>query len=328
MVTRRQIHGYKATDSWLQGDRFMVLGDSVLQCLLIPIIGKDMDNYLVIKDNTLINSSYVLNLNEKRLINFCVAVAQMTNTPINNNDYITVHAEDFATMFQIDSKLVYTALKTACDTILKRVFSYSYITPRGNKGVKKSNWLQSVDYIDGEGKVKVLFTKELIPFISELERNFTKYHIRDTAKMTSVYAIRLYELIIAWRSCHKTPIFEIEEFRNKLGVESTEYSRMTDFKKRVLDVAVEQINELSNIRIKVIQHKKGRSISGFSFTFVEIETKPKERDPNTIDWVQQDQKPKREKMTINSIVMRHPTETIGKTEPEIYKMFSKNYHII
>jgi len=123
-------------------------------------------------------------------------------------------------------------------------------------------------------------------------------------------------------------MFEIEEFRNKLGVESTEYSRMTDFKKRVLDVAVEQINELSNIRIKVIQHKKGRSISGFSFTFVEIETKPKERDPNTIDWVQQDQKPKREKMTINSIVMRHPTETIGKTEPEIYKMFSKNYHII
>lgn len=284
-----------------------------------------MDNCLVIKDNTLINSSYVLSLTEKRLINFCVAVAQMTNKPINHSDYVTIHAEDFAKMFSIDSKLVYTALKTAGDTILKRVFSYSYITPKGNKGIKKSHWLQSVDYIEGEGKIKILFAKELIPFISELERNFTKYHIRDTAKMTSVYAMRLYELIIAWRSCHKTPIFEINEFRNKLGVEPDEYPRMTDFKKRVLDVATQQINELSNIRIEAKQHKKGRSITGFSFSFVEIEPV---RDPNTIDWIDEDKKPKREKITMDEIVMRHPKETLGKLAPEIYKMFGSIYHII
>lgn len=284
-----------------------------------------MNNYLVIKDNTLINSSYVLSLTEKRLINFCVAVAQMNNKPINHDEYVTIHAEDFSNMFQIDSKLVYRDLKSACDTILKRVFSYTYITPKGKKGVKKSNWLQSVDYIEGEGKVKVLFTKELIPFISELERKFTKYHIRDTAKMTSVYAIRLYELIIAWRSCHKTPIFELGEFRNKLGVEPNEYTRMSNFKPRVLDVAVDQINELSNIRVKVTQHKKGRSITGFSFTFTEAEPI---RDPNTIDWINEPQKPKRERMTINDIVIRHPKETIGKTEPEVYKIFGSKYLII
>lgn len=284
-----------------------------------------MENYLVIKDNTLINSSYVLSLTEKRLINFCVAVAQKNNTPINHNDYLTIYAEDFAKMYEIDSKLVYTILKNAGDSILKRIFSYSYITPKGNKGIKRSHWLQSVDYIEGEGKIKILFTKELIPFISELERNFTKYYIGDTAKMTSVYAIRLYELIIAWRSCHKTPIFEIEAFRNKLGVEPEEYPRMTDFKKRVLDIAVDQINELSNIRINVMQHKKGRKITGFSFTFTEVAP---ERDPNTVDWVDEEKKPKREKMTLNDIVMRHPTETIGKSEPEIYKMYTSIYYII
>lgn len=284
-----------------------------------------MKNCLVIKGNTLINSSYVLSLTEKRLINFCIATAQNNNTPINHNDYLTIYAEDFAKMYRIDSKLVYRDLRNGCDTILKRIFSYSYITPKGNIGIKRSHWLQSVDYIEGEGKVKVLFAKELIPFISELEKNFTQYHIRDTAKMTSVYAIRLYELIIAWRSCHRTPIFEIKEFRNRLGVESEEYPRMTDFKRRVLDVAIDQINELSNIRIKVIQHKKGRSITGFSFTFKEVAPL---RDPNTIDWIDEQQKPKREKMTMNEIVMRHPHETIGKSEPDIYKMFGSIYHII
>jgi len=52
------------------------------------------------------------------------------------------------------------------------------------------------------------------------------------------------------------------------------------------------------------------------------------RDPNTVDWIDQEQKPKREKLSINEIVCRHPNETIGKTEPEIYKIFGSKYHII
>ena len=287
-----------------------------------------MEDCLVIKDNTLINSSYFLSLTEKRLINFCVALAQKNNKPINNQEYLTVYAEDFAELYGINSKVVYRDLKSACDTILRRIFSYEYITPKGLIGLKKSNWLQSVDYIEGEGTVKVLFTKELVPFINELERNFTKYHIRDTAKMTSVYAIRLYELIIAWRSTHKTPMFLVEDFRKKLGIEPNEYGRMNDFKKRVLDIAVEQINTLSNIRIRVDQHKKGRTIIGFSFTFTEVAPPKPERDPNTIDWVDQDQKPKREKITMQNLIAKYPKETMGKFEPEIFKMFGSKYHII
>ena len=42
---------------------------------------------------------------------------------------------------------------------------------------------------------------------------------------------------------------------------------MNNFKSRVLDIAIKQINEHTDITIKVEQHKQGRSISGFSFTF-------------------------------------------------------------
>lgn len=83
--------------------------------------------------------------------------------------------------------------------------------------------------------------------------------------------------------------------------------------------------EHSNIRIECEQHKKGRSIIGFSFTFIELKVK----DLNTMDKVNEPKsKPIREKLSINEIVCRHPNETIGKTEPEIYKMFGNKYHII
>ena len=38
-------------------------------------------------------------------------------------------------------------------------------------------------------------------------------------------------------------------------------------KKRVLDIAINQINEKTDIKVKVEQHKTGRAISGFSFKF-------------------------------------------------------------
>lgn len=87
------------------------------------------------------------------------------------------------------------------------------------------------------------------------------------AKLSSKYATRLYELLIAWRSLGKTPIFELADFRNKLGLDIKEYAAMSDFKKYVLDLSLKQINTHTDITAKYEQYKKGRSISGFSFTF-------------------------------------------------------------
>jgi plasmid replication initiation protein len=63
---------------------------------------------------------------------------------------------------------------------------------------------------------------------------------------------------------------------------------MGDFKKFVLDLAVKQINEYTDITVKYEQHKKGRTITGFTFTF-KYKNKPKaekqleQRDKNTAD---------------------------------------------
>lgn len=88
----------------------------------------------------------------------------------------------------------------------------------------------------------------------------------------------------------KTPIIEIEDFRSKIGVLQTEYKLMSDFKKRVFEPAITQINERTDLTVSYEQHKTGRTISGFSFKFKQKKTRqtqktiaPK-RDPNTPDF--------------------------------------------
>lgn len=246
-----------------------------------------MKTELVVKDNALINASYNLDLVEQRLILLAIVEARESGKGINANDPLTVHAESYINQFGVHRNTAYQALKDACDDLFARQFSYQSLSEKGNIINHKSRWVSEVAYIDNEAVVRLIFAPAIVPLITRLEEQFTKYEIQQISNLTSAYAVRLYEILIAWRSTGKTPLITMYDFRQKIGVLETEYKRMYDFKKYVLDIALKQVNEHTDITVKVEQHKTGRSITGFSFNFKQkksathsVESK---RDPNTLD---------------------------------------------
>ena len=244
---------------------------------------------LIVKDNALINASYNLDLVEQRLILLAIVEARESGKGINANDPLTVHAESYINHFSVHRNTAYQALKDACKDLFARQFSYQEQRPKGVVNIP-SRWVSQIAYVDNSATVELIFAPAIIPLVTRLEEQFTSYELKQVSGLSSAYAIRLYELLIAWRSTGKTPVIELSDFRQKLGVLETEYNRMHDFKKRVLDPAIKQINEHTDITVKVEQHKKGRSVSGFSFKFkqkqqpkIEKPIDPK-RDPNTPDF--------------------------------------------
>lgn len=226
-----------------------------------------MKTELIVKDNALINASYNLDLVEQRLILLAIVEARESGKGINANDPLTVHAESYINQFNVHRNTAYQALKDACDDLFARQFSYQSLSEKGNVINHKSRWVSEVAYIDNEAVVRLIFAPAIVPLITRLEEQFTKYEIQQISNLTSAYAVRLYEILIAWRSSGKTPLITIYDFRQKIGVLETEYKRMYDFKKYVLDIALKQVNEHTDISVKVEQHKTGRSITGFSFSF-------------------------------------------------------------
>ena len=244
---------------------------------------------LVVKDNALINASYNLDLVEQRLILLAIVEARESGKGINANDPLTVHAESYINHFSVHRNTAYQALKDACKDLFARQFSYQEQRPKGVANIT-SRWVSQIAYVDNSATVELIFAPAIIPLVTRLEEQFTSYELKQVSGLSSAYAIRLYEVLIAWRSTGKTPVIELSDFRQKLGVLETEYKRMYDFKKYVLDLAIKQINEHTDITVKVEQHKKGRSVSGFSFKFkqkqqpkIEKPIDPK-RDPNTPDF--------------------------------------------
>ena len=244
-----------------------------------------MKKDLVVKDNALINASYNLDLAEQRLILLAILEARESNTPSNHD--LTIHAESYINHFNVHRNTAYKVLKDACKNLFERRFSYQKLTAKGNLENVMSRWVQRVSYVENEALVRIRFSDDVVPLITNLEKHFTSYELEQVSSLTSAYAIRLYELLIAWRSTGKVSMLETKELRSRLGVLDTEHQRMESFKRRVLEPAIQQINDHTDIKAEYEQHKRGRSIIGFSFSFKQ-KSKPKtvkeERDPNTPDF--------------------------------------------
>ena len=245
-----------------------------------------MKNDLVVKDNALINASYNLEVTEQRLILLSIIRARETGQGISSDSKLEIHASDYASRFDVTKEAAYNALKNAVNNLFERKFSFKEIHKDTNKEiVVKSRWVSRIAYVDDLATLEVTFAPDVVPLITRLEKHFTSYQLKQVAQLTSKYAIRLYEFLIAWRDVGKTPVISLSEFREKLGLDINEYQKMVNFKSRVLEPAIKQINELTDIHVKYEQYKTGRSISGLSFTFKhkKINSIPSERDPNTVD---------------------------------------------
>ena len=245
-----------------------------------------MKKELIVKDNALINASYSLELTEQRIVLLAILKARENRTP--HNQELIVTAQSYITAFNVHRNTAYKTLKTACDNLFTRQFTYQRYNSKGKVEQVKSRWVQSVVYAESDSYIKIKFADEVLPLITMLEKHFTSYELQQVASLKSIHAIRLYELLIQYRTVGKLEI-SLSDLRLKLGIADGKYPTMNNFKARVLDVGIQQINEHSDITAKYEQVKQGRTITGFTFTFKQKPSKAtahqNERDGATIDFL-------------------------------------------
>jgi plasmid replication initiation protein len=239
-----------------------------------------MSKNLVVKTNRLNQAFQVLTLAELHIVQLAIVDARETGTGLSTNKPLRIEAMRYAEAFNTTRQNAYQRMKSAEDTLFNRRFSY--FDDEGK--LVKSRWIQQVRYLDDEGAIELVFTMAVVDGISRIDgvqEFFTQYLIGQTANLTSVYSARLYELLIQWKSIGKTPIFELNNFRDQLGIGINEYQRMDHFKIRVLDMALKEINEHTDITASYEQHKKGRTITGFSFKFKQKKKTEPEKPKNS-----------------------------------------------
>ena len=229
---------------------------------------------LVVKSNRLVEASYRLTLVEQQIILFSICRAREEQRGLTADTPVTITAKDFASQFGTNETKVYGQLKEAMSTLFERHVVIRDIHPESGKPrVTKTRWISTSSYIDGAGAIQIIFAPLVIPYITRLESEFTAYRLEKIGNLSSAHAVRLYELLVQYLSIGRREM-EINWLKETLQV-TDEYPRIVDFKKRVTDVAVAQINAHTDITTSYTQRKTGRNVTHLNFKIDAKEVLPK-----------------------------------------------------
>ena len=132
-------------------------------------------------------------------------------------------------------------------------------------------WMfQQIRYIKGEGIIEFDLTKYVLPYLFQLKNNFTSYELAAALRLTSKYAKRIYQICSQWKDLGETKKYDLQDFKKMLGLldekGNEKMERVSQLREKVLDVAVKQINEHTELNVSYTLEKRGKTFKNITFT--------------------------------------------------------------
>jgi len=230
-----------------------------------------MNKDLVVHSETLLKSVGRLSAIELKLILLCTTkVRRDCGYELRNRRFEISHGE-FSVMVKKDN--CYVSMKAAAKRLRGRYISFNepVTDTDGNTwDAGEINIMSSCRWLDSEGLVSLTFNDEFMPLLTKLNGKYAKYLTADIGELEGHYAIILFGLLRnhlnSQGKCEKKKnlLIKVGDLRSFFEL-TCKYKAHKDFKKWVLDKAVDEINKKSTLLVEYSQLKKGRRIDAISF---------------------------------------------------------------
>lgn len=221
-------------------------------------------NFIVVKANDIIRKArYDLSLQELKIMSFCFSM-------IKPNDGLdttyTFSIVEFCKACGIDyaNGKNYSNVKESIMSVVSKAFWI--LEPDGSEVTV--HWLEKARINRGNGKIEIRFDEDLKKYIFNLFKGFTQYELLCVLPMKSQYSFRIYELLKSYAFTHQHR-FSIEELKKLLMAER--YVNFKDFRKKVIEPAVKEINEYTDLKINWEPEKDGRKVVAVTFHIVKLD---------------------------------------------------------
>ena len=225
------------------------------------------DSYYVVQHNNLITGKQSLSINAAKVLR--TAIMQVVRDDEELKPYVITTGE-LADLLHITKDNIYRVMDDISDELMT-----SYAEARAEYGSKKKykkiSWVSFCEY-DSDVGFAIKLNQDMKPYLLGFQNNYTEYTLDNILAMKSVYGIRIFELLQEKIKNGHKPIP-----KNGLNIELTvqyireccdcenKYERFSQFKLRVLDRAVEEINRVTTYKVSYDYVKKGKSVIALIF---------------------------------------------------------------
>jgi len=223
---------------------------------------KKADPNFATQSNKLIEATYRMSVSAKRVM--LMLLGQIHPGQQDVSKKIRINALDYSERTGIDLCQSYFDIKNGCKELMKTIITTRNQQEKSTEHCVVVSWMK---YHDNEGWLEATFTPWIAPYIHSLTRlGYTTITVSEALKFKRFYTIRLYELLIQFKTTNERYI-KIESLREIFQIEKGKYERFADFRKWVLEPSINEIETKINWNIDWDPVKVGRKITSISFVF-------------------------------------------------------------
>ncbi len=221
-------------------------------------MAKPNHDAIVAKEHTLIDKMTKYKLQELRLIAYCLA--HYDSRKAENREF-KASVEDLRAIYpSMDEKSAYGVIRGTVLGLGSKPLEFEE-----NGELVYWNWFSGFRYKKGEGTFKFYITPELQPYLLELKGTFTRYRLQDVYQFKSAATWKLYEHLKKRWDLSNVWSISLDELKIKLGVPG-KYPRWNNFRNVVIEPAINEINQHSDITVTYEKQKHVRRVIGVVFS--------------------------------------------------------------
>jgi plasmid replication initiation protein len=219
----------------------------------------EMRDYKIVKSNDLIQKvRFQLSLQEQKIVLYLISKIKPEDIELKEHNFSIPNFCDICGMDK-DNGGNYAYLKQT----MKLLSDKSAWITKDDGSETLFRWINSVTIEKNSGLMTVGLNEMLKPYLLQLQERFTQYELIYTLAMRSQYSVRLYEILKSYEYQHKK-IFDISALKRLISADN--YERFPDFKRKVLEISIREINELSDINVTYEIIKEGRKYTKIEFS--------------------------------------------------------------
>lgn len=214
----------------------------------------------VTQDNALVQASYKMSLNEKRLLLLGISKVDPREMPKQSKPLqFMISAEEWQALFPGEN--AYREMSRAAESLLSR---QATIHDTGDTK-KVINWVDSCEYHKSSGCVTIRFGYSCSTYLAGMVDQFTQYDLLSVSTLTSINTIRIWELCSQFRTTGYRRM-AIPHLREILQANES-YKAFNDFRKWVIEPACKEITKKTDYTLSFNIIKEGRCATHIEFFF-------------------------------------------------------------
>ncbi len=217
-----------------------------------------LQNKNIVIANILTMAAQSLSLSEKRILFAAIAKAGGIKATVK------LSAQEYATTYGMPIKQAYEQIKEAAHNIFNRYVTLTRLDGKEDT-TRHFRWVEAYEYKEGLGNVILVFTNSVMPYLIDLEKQFTKYKLRQACALRSVYSWRLLELFE--QQSEGWLLIDLEDFHHAMNATKTHRNNFKDTRSKIIEPSIKELQENDGWFIEWEAIKRGRKVSSLRFVF-------------------------------------------------------------